>query len=482
MPIYIIAFFIGNLMSEMTITDPQLKKLIQTIKQLGQGDYDLKLPAPDENLGQLERALKELATLLRTQAHQSAILTGITDQINAGLLLDDVLERMYDELHDLLPYDRIGVSLISEGGDTVQSVWSKSDLPAINLGVDYAAPMAGSSLETILKSGQPRIINDLTEYLKLKPESTSTQLIVAEGIRSSLTCPLVADGKPIGFIFFSSAEANTYQNAHVEIYQQLTDQLAVIVERSCMITELARQKQAIEDQNQDLSRLNELKTTLLGMAAHDLRHPLGYIQLANELLAEELDQPTGIDMNEIIDGISKQVRHGLNLLDELLDVTHLESDGFSLDIEQVDLAVFLAEVVEQQSPIAAMKGTQIILTECPKGELQVDPKRLNQVIGNLISNAIKYSPPGSIVKVSAERNETYWRINVDDEGPGIKPGDHAQLFQDFARLSARPTGGEKSTGLGLAIARRVVEAHGGQIGVDSVPEEGATFWFTLPIY
>jgi len=468
-------------MPQTNIPEHQIEGLIQAIKQLGCGDFDLKLPSSDGDLRQLEQALSDLAEILHTRTRQSAILTGITAQINAGLLLDDVLERLYNELRDLLPYNRIGVSLISEDGETVRAVWSKSDLPKVNLGPDFTSQMTGSSLETILKTRQPRIINDLIEYLKLKPESTSTQLIVDEGIRSSLTCPLVANGKPIGFIFFSSAEPNTYRNAHVEVYQQLVDQLAVIVERSRMVTELAKQKQAIEDQNQELSELNDLKTTLLGMAAHDLRHPLGYIQLANELLMEELNQSTGVDLNEITSGISKQVRHGLNLLDELLDVTLLESEGFSLDIEEVSLAKFLTEVVEQQSHIATMKDTQIILTECPAGDLRVDPQRLNQVINNLISNAIKYSPPGSTVKVFAERNETYWRINVEDEGPGIQPREHTQLFQDFARLSARPTGGEKSIGLGLAIARRVVEAHGGQIGVDSIPGEGATFWFTLPI-
>ena len=109
-----------------------------------------------------------------------------------------------------------------------------------------------------------------------------------------------------------------------------------------------------------------------------------------------------------------------------------------------------------------------------------DPHRLRQVIDNLISNAIKFSPPGSTVQVSAQRMPSGWRINVQDEGPGVTPSDRERLFQDFARLSARPTGGEKSTGLGLAITRRVVEAHNGQIGVDSEPGHGANFWFTLP--
>jgi hypothetical protein len=99
---------------------------------------------------------------------------------------------------------------------------------------------------------------------------------------------------------------------------------------------------------------------------------------------------------------------------------------------------------------------------------------------NLLTNAVKYSPPGSTVQVSVQPEGDGWRINVQDEGPGITEEDRQKLFEDFARLSARPTGGEKSTGLGLAIARRIVHAHGGEIGVDSIPGHGATFWFTLP--
>jgi signal transduction histidine kinase len=461
--------------------DPRIQQLIQAIEQLSRADFEVDIPVSDDEIGQIGKALQELARSIQVQARRSTILSGLTTQINLGLLLEDVLEQLYLELRDLLPYDRIGLSLISEDEQMVRAVWVKSDLPSVKLGVDYVSPLVGSSLATILETGQPRIINDLRASLKRKPDSTSTRMIVDEGIQSSLTCPLIADGKPIGFIFFSSAQPNTYEDAHAEIYQQLAGQLAVIVERSRMISELTQQNEAIEVQNLALNQLNELKTTLLGMAAHDLRHPLGYIELANNLIAEELKRSTGADLNELVAGISKQTRHGLGLLDELLDVTHLDSNGFSLYLETIDLAPFLAEVVKQQSRIAAMKGTRIVLTECPEGQVEVDPQRLHQIIDNLISNAIKYSPPGSEVKISAKANSFRWLISVEDEGPGIKPEDRLQLFQDFAKLSAKPTGGERSTGLGLAIARRVVEAHGGHIGVDSAPGVGATFWFTLPI-
>ncbi len=130
--------------------------------------------------------------------------------------------------------------------------------------------------------------------------------------------------------------------------------------------------------------------------------------------------------------------------------------------------------------VATPKGTRIQFQPIVPGAVYADPLRLRQVIDNLVSNAVKYSPPGSVVRVGLQRLDQGWRIAVQDQGPGLTLTDRQRLFQDFARLSARPTGGEKSVGLGLAIVRRIVEAHGGQVGADSEPGQGAVFWFTLP--
>ena len=161
-------------------------------------------------------------------------------------------------------------------------------------------------------------------------------------------------------------------------------------------------------------------------------------------------------------------------------MTLIESGKLSLNLEPVNLRGFLDEAVQQQAMLAAPKGTRVLLQAVPEGKVMVDPLRLRQVVDNLISNAVKFSPPGSTVRVNVERILAGWQVNVQDEGPGITEQDRIRMFQDFARLSAKATGGEKSTGLGLAISRRVVEAHGGRIGVNSDAGHGATFWFMLP--
>jgi signal transduction histidine kinase len=458
--------------------------LFKAIEYMKDGEYHraASVLAPAGDPGPLGLALEDLAHTLDKRHRERQRIDQITAHINAGLLLDEILENIYNDFRELIPYNRIGLSLIEADGETVRARWSRSDRPRVYLKSGYSAPLAGSSLQSIIETGQPRILNDLEEYLRCKPESVSTRRIVKEGLRSSLTCPLVANGVPIGFLFFSSSEPNTYRAVHVDTFQRIAQQLAVIVEKGRLASELAAQKEAVERQNRELQRLNELKISFLGIAAHDLRSPLGMIKMAAHFLLDPNTDVTEQERREILNEVVGESQYMLELIDELLDVSEIESGKLQLNPQTVGLQDFLLEAVLRQNQLAAPKGTQVCLgTElAPSDTVTADPRRLRQVIDNLISNAVKYSPTGSRVCLRAEKIPGGWRISVQDEGPGIRRQDQHRLFQDFARLSSRPTGGEKSTGLGLAIARRVIEAHGGQVGVDSEPGQGATFWFTLP--
>ncbi|MEW5959820.1 MAG: GAF domain-containing sensor histidine kinase [Chloroflexota bacterium] len=467
-----------------TVTDVRIAKYMEVIERLQQGHYNLEIPLlaagdDDDDFNRLGQALQSLAQTLEIRYRQMQKLNDLTSHINAGLLLDEILEIVYRDFREVIPYNRIGFSLIEDNGQMVRSYWARSDRPLF-LSKGYTASLAGSSLAAVVHSGHPRIINNLPTYLQRKPTSHSTYLIVQEGMCSSLTCPLITNGMPVGFMFFSSVEPNTYSMSHVELFKGIASQLSVILEKGRLVSELAAQKEAIEQQNDELRRLNELKNSFLGIAAHDLRNPLSNIQLITHLLTEENSDLSEVESKSLLNDINKQTGHMLSLLNELLDVTQIEAGKLNLQLKEIDLGLFLAETIRRQAMIAGPKGTRIHLEVEPGGEVLADPVQLRQVADNLISNAVKYSPPGSTVMVSVTRLDNGWRVNVQDEGPGITAEDRHLLFQDFARLSAKPTGGEKSIGLGLAISRRVVEAHGGKIGVDSEPGRGANFWFTLP--
>jgi signal transduction histidine kinase len=462
--------------------DDRIQKLIKAAQELSEGNYQVEVPiTPPDEVGQLGKALRSLAQTLEQRYQELAKLNQITARINSGLLLDQILEEIYNDFRPLIPYNRIGLALLEENGRLLRAQWAKTNRAEVRLEPGYAAPMAGSSLESIMSSHEPRILNNLPEYLAQKPASESTRLIVEEGYQSSLTCPLIANGLPVGFIFFSSVNANTYAHAHVEIFKQIAEQLSVIVEKGRLVSDLAEKSELIEKQNEELRRLNNLKNLFLGMAVHDLRNPIANIQLVSDVMLGDGRSPlTAAEQRDFIKDINVQARFMAELIGDILNLAEIEAGQLKLVIEEIDLAGFMKTIVRYHNKLASLKGTRVVLVSRPSGTMRADAQRMRQTLDNLVSNAIKYSPPGSTVRVRVSRTGAGWHFEVQDEGPGISEKDQVRLFQDFARLSARPTGGEKSTGLGLAIARRMVEAHGGQIGVDSTTGQGATFWFNIP--
>jgi diguanylate cyclase (GGDEF)-like protein len=211
----------------------------QAAEALRRGQFDVSIPIgePDE-VSELGEALRSLARTLKVQSEQSTTLAEITQRVNEGLRINEILDHVYESFSSLIPYDRIGLALLEEDNTVVRAFWAHSEALEIKLPVGYSAVLAGSSLEDIISTGRPRILNDLEDYLEKHPTSDSTRRIVEEGMRSSLTCPLVAKGQPVGFLFFSSIKANTYSEAHQELFLQIAGQLAVALEKGRIYQEL----------------------------------------------------------------------------------------------------------------------------------------------------------------------------------------------------------------------------------------------------
>ncbi len=458
-----------------------LDPYIQVVERLRLGDYGIALPHDPANpLARLGDSLTALSQDLHRRYLESTRIESVTARMHAGLLLDEVLDGVYRDFQDLIPYQRIGVALLEDEGRILRARWARSEQLRILLGRGFAAPMQGSSLEEILRTGRPRILNDLHAYADAKPGSVATQLVVEEGYRSSLTCPLIANGVPVGFVFFSSTDPGTYADVHVETFLRIAGQLATVVEKARHLTLLAEQRALLEQQNTTLRELNEQKNRFLGIAAHDLRNPIGNIRGTAQLLLLPEYEPAPAERASHLQDIERQASYMLELLGDLLDVSRIEAGKLTLSLAPLEVKTLLRDVLARFTRSAESKGSHLKLESAPAGVLTGDPLRLRQVLDNLVSNALKYSPAGTTVHLGAQPEADGWRLSVRDEGPGLTLADQANLFHDFTPLTARPTGGESSTGLGLAICRRVVEAHGGRIGVDSLPGHGATFWFTVP--
>ncbi|MES2692131.1 MAG: response regulator [Verrucomicrobiota bacterium] len=252
--------------------------------------------------------------------------------------------------------------------------------------------------------------------------------------------------------------------------------------RSHLHNQLLREQQhLLVDQ---LSRANSAKNRFLGMAAHDLRNPLASIRGLSEFLREGAVGPLTTDQLELVETIHSASQSMLDMVNELLDVATIESGELKLNREPHNLSDLIAKSAAHLNMEAAKKNTRVVF-EPPATPviLSIDAPKMKQVVDNLLSNAAKYSPPGSIVTalIEIQAGTGSCQFAVRDQGPGIPEGERDKLFKDFSRLSVKPTGGEKSTGLGLAICRKIVEAHHGTIVAENLPGHGCEFRVTLPI-
>lgn len=250
----------------------------------------------------------------------------------------------------------------------------------------------------------------------------------------------------------------------------------------------------VQDQKSSLERLNsellssnaalrqasEMKSQLLSIASHDMKNPLTAIREFARILREESDQSHQLELLDMIFDSSNDM---LALISQLLDSAAMEGGTLNVNRQPYNLAELAERVVERNVRIADRKG-QVIHTQLDDPDscmVPIDSERVREAMDNLVSNAIKYSPLQSSIYVSLKRKGNDVHFSVRDEGPGLTEEDLERVFGKFQKLSARPTGGETSTGLGLSIVKQIVELHGGQAQAKANPDRGSTFAFVLPV-
>lgn len=232
--------------------------------------------------------------------------------------------------------------------------------------------------------------------------------------------------------------------------------------------------------NAGLARLNAEKNEFMAIAAHDLRAPLATVRGFAELLRAGRVQ--GEDHAAAVDTIHAQATRMLGLVTDYLGAHAAESAELPVRRERIDLVAHAHAACARHE--VAVKAKQQVLTgpvDAPPVWIRADPALFAQIADNLVSNAVKFSPPGAAIRLEVDRRDGLGRLAVTDTGPGIAADELAGLFRKFGRASAQPTGGEASHGLGLAVAKRLAEAMGGSVGCVSEAGRGATFWISLPV-
>jgi signal transduction histidine kinase len=266
------------------------------------------------------------------------------------------------------------------------------------------------------------------------------------------------------------------ERLHTEETASLYDAL------SRLNNELVTLQRELVKTNAELEKLVELKNEFLGMAAHDLRNPLFVVQSCAKFLLAKTPDVLDEEQIEFLSIIQSYSGFMLQMVEDLLDVSAIESGRLVLSPQPTDLVALIDRNLALNSILAESKQIRLSL-ECDQEPplMMLDPVKIEQVLNNLISNAVKFSHPGSQVEIGLEEHEDGVVISVRDEGQGIPAEELDRLFKWFGRTSVRGTEGERSTGLGLAIARRIVAGHQGRIWVESEVDQGSTFYVSLPI-
>jgi signal transduction histidine kinase len=316
---------------------------------------------------------------------------------------------------------------------------------------------------------------DFAKQFLEQSESLGDDLFFWEGsengvARQKLILNLQNEDLTLGYLLFeiqNSDEAIKVRD--FKLLRRLKAHLVSAFVKNCMLEEL--------------EALNQRKNEFLGIAAHDLRSPLQGIVLSTEYM-EELLEDDAFDQEEfkailkrVLDTSGKMVY----LLDGLLDISAIESGKVTLDLKPLVLNEEVQETMRHFSHAAREKQIDLRLDATEQYQVLADRFKLSEILDNLISNAIKYTQPGGKVTIAFEVVQGQLVTHVIDTGQGLSEADLQSVFTSFQRLSAQPTAGESSTGLGLAIAKKIVEAHGGKIWVKSKQGEGATFSFSLPL-
>jgi signal transduction histidine kinase len=383
--------------------------------------------------------------------------------LGSSLEVEQAFGAFIRELRGLVPFERTAIVLVE--GEEATTIATAGAGAQVVFPPGSVGPLEGSVLERVL-DGEIVVRRDLAQT-----EFPEDRELASLGLRSELVAPLLLGDRPVGMLSLSRRRIDAFTDEEIELVALLGRLVASAVQN---IRAYEGERNTVEE----LRRLSALRADFVSLVSHELRSPMAAVIGAARTLQDRWRQLTIEQRDAFLALIGDETARLASLIGDVLDTSRIEAGTFSYRFEDVDLGRLVADAVGAASH--AQQDVRVVAT-VPSSlpPVRGDGQRLRQVLGNLIENAVKYSPEGGEVHVHASDDDGVARVAVSDRGPGI-PADQQQLiFDKFGR--AEVSGGSKpGSGLGLYIARSIAEAHGGTLEVSSRPGEGATFTLTLP--
>jgi signal transduction histidine kinase len=355
-------------------------------------------------------------------------------------------------------------------------------------------PSAAQGVHAVVRTGRPQLLSDIPEAQleAAAQDADHLTMLRALQLRSAITVPMIARGRTLGAITLVASESGRrYTPADLAVAEDLAVRAALAVDNARLYREAQEQtathiqlNEALRDAMQRLARELETRDEFLSSASHDLKNPIAGIKGTAQLVLRRIDRTGDIDLSLVREALERIVAIGTRAavqVDDLLDTTRMQM-GRPLDLElrPTDLVGFVRELVDEHQQQTEPHDVRLE-TKVDSLVVQVDERRLGRTIGNLIENAVKYSPDGGLIRLVISLDQTTgWAVlSVHDQGVGIPARDQVRIFDRFERGS-NVVGVIPGTGIGLASARHIVECHGGTIDVSSEEGRGSVFTIRLP--
>jgi signal transduction histidine kinase len=383
--------------------------------------------------------------------------------LSSSLDLDEAFGEFIRELRGLIPFDRLAIVLAEEGSARIIATAGEPAGGDLASGAEFSPE--SSLISDVVARGQTIYRRDMS-----KPRYVEEPRLLELGLHSRVAAPLLLGARTIGLLSLGRREPDSFSEHEIELTTLLGRLAASAVQN---IRAYDSERRTVEE----LRRLSELRADFVSLVSHELRSPMAAVIGAARTLQARWRELSPTHRESFLALIGDETARLASLIGDVLDTSRIDAGTFTYRFSDVDISALVRDMVaaaalgQDEVPVVAEIAADVPL-------VRGDPERLRQIFGNLIENAVKYSPAGEPVQVRVRQSNGTVHVSVHDHGPGIRADDQVLIFEKFGRVAG--TASKPGTGLGLYIARSIAETHGGTIAVSSAPGLGATFTVKLP--
>ena len=437
-------------------------------------DYEGKVVGAS-TIGRDITALRKVEEKLRAHASQMETLYTIGQEMGRTLALDEVIQLALDRVVSASGFDVAFIHFAGKSSAPVVHAAGCASRPSAEQ-TQLLARLGGDLERKIAVCKEPWFIEDAA----VRPELKELREI---GMRAMAVLPLFGGEQRRGTLTLMSPRAHTFGPEESQFLQALGQQIALAIENAQLYGATVEVNAHLQEEIEERNRAEKTLADFTAMVVHDLRSPLSNVVSIAESLQNGLFGPVNEQQNKWLWKIENNCKSLIEHVSDFLDLSKIEAGHIQLVKKAVDLEALIHEILVEHS-IQADKRRISLRSQIDRGlpTTWVDPRRFNQVLSNLLSNALKFSGDGGDIEVGASRsNGNEVKAWVKDAGIGIASGEIGQIFEKYRQVSSGRSSGQKGTGLGLVICKKIVEAHGGRIWAESQEGRGATVFFSLPV-